>query len=247
MNLGLGHHSLLVLLLIGIGALPLGSGVASAAPFTIDFNAVPSSGNPSRTTLTTDGFTFTSALFFHTIDSPGLCAFGGCVSNGTVYIAVDPPLGSPITMTRSAGGTFSLVGFDGAKLFNDDAAAASAGFQNGVDLRAESPTRIFDVGLHAPGFESFVVDPRVGFDNVTSITFGGIPPNALFFSFALDNIVVDVVPEPTVVPEPASLLLFATTAAGLALASWTRRKPAWAYKPLVNPADGDGVVCAPSP
>jgi hypothetical protein len=92
----------------------------------IDFEGVPSAGNPIRSgTLTVDGFDFTSDQF-HIIDSPGICPFGGCVTPEQ-YIG---SLGPPITMTKSGGGTFDFHGFDVDQTFNDSAAAIVGGFPN---------------------------------------------------------------------------------------------------------------------
>ena len=89
---------------------------------------------------------------------PGNCTFGGCADNGTVYIAEEAgSLGLPITMVSESGGPFSLIGFDGAQLLLDDAAAGAGGNPNAtsVDL-----TGTFSGG--GTQTESFALDD-VGF------------------------------------------------------------------------------------
>src|SRR5262249_46507884 len=104
---------------------------------TIDFNSVASSGNTNQApSLTVDGFIF-SSTHFHTIDSPGSCGFGGCVSNGTIYLGLDAPAaGQPITMTPVGGGMFTLNGIDASMVWMDSASAAAGGYPNGdqIDL-----------------------------------------------------------------------------------------------------------------
>src|SRR4051812_26798343 len=119
----------LVLAALGWVAVAAAS-VPAQAGVTITFNAVPSASNPILTTLTTDGFTFTSG-HFHTVDTPGIALFGGGADNGTIYIAEEAGgIGSPITMTPVGGGTFDLTSVDGSRSFLDGSSAAAAGIPN---------------------------------------------------------------------------------------------------------------------
>src|SRR5262245_61114436 len=80
----------------------------------VDFQDVPSAGNPTVTDISSGGFRFTSQ-HFHTIDNP---AGPGAVSNGTTYIGHEGGnLGRTITMTRLVGGTFDLSGADIAPIW----------------------------------------------------------------------------------------------------------------------------------
>jgi hypothetical protein len=176
--------------------------VTSSEAAVITFDSVPSVGNPLLTSLTTQGFTFTSG-HFHTVDNPGGCVFGGCVTNGTHYLAIDGPalgFGLPVTMALAGGGTFSLNGLDGDKLFMDDAAASAGGFPNATEIDVTGS--LFGGGtvfaaLHLSGGAAFQTFTLPGtFTNLTSVVFQGNADD----SIAVDNIVVSS-------PEPSAILL----------------------------------------
>jgi hypothetical protein len=185
-------------------ALSAAAGTGSAQVIT--FDAVPSVGNPILTTLTTQGFTFTS-LHFHTID------FQLGVSNGTIFIAEEGGFfGRPITMTAPA--PFSLLGLDAGGLFEpDDPSYPDASF---VDLRgtlAGGGTLDASFAISTSAFASFALP--AAWTNLVSVEFSGrIPGVSANAGFALDNLVVG----PSVVtPEPGSVALLATGLAALAL------------------------------
>jgi hypothetical protein len=180
----------------------------------ITFDSVPSVGNPIRTTpLTTDGFTFTS-LHYHIIDTPSDCS-GGCVSDGTNYIAVDgPTLGFPLVMTAAGGGTFSLISLDAAKLWLT--IGGLPGFPNAITFDVTGSLTgggTVSASLTLPSEGSFgnVVLPAT-FTNLTSVTFSGTAPGTSDASWAADNIRVAAP-----VLEPSILLLFTTGVLGLSV------------------------------
>lgn len=196
-----------------------------AHALVITFNTVPSVGNPVVTVLTTDGYTFTSG-HFHTVDSPGICVFGGCVDNGTIYISEEAgSLGLPITMARSDGTPFTLNGIDGAEVFIDSAAAIAGGFPNAFTLDLEGSLSgggtlsisfaldgLKDGAGGIPDFQTFLLPPT--WTGLASVTFSGTFLPGTAGGISLDNMVVDeVVP----VSEPSSLLLLGFGLFGLGM------------------------------
>ncbi|MGH7064888.1 MAG: PEP-CTERM sorting domain-containing protein [Stellaceae bacterium] len=196
----------------------IAAAIATAGPAmatTIDFNGVSSSGNPILTTLTTQGFVFSSG-HFHTVDNTGLCSFGGCVTGDGIYLAVDgPSLGFPIVMTKDGGGTFSLASADLAQMWNDDAAAAAGGFPNAANIEMIGSNG--DIVTLSGASHSFQTQAAGGLlDNVTSVTFEGFgPADEADWSFTLDNIVVGAATTPT--PEPATLAILSAGLLGFGL------------------------------
>ena len=164
---------------------------ASMSACTITFDDVPGTGNPTLTSLTTQGYTFTST-HFHAVGEPLLCKFGGCVDNGTVYINEEAGgIGGPITMTSATGANFTLTGFAGAQPFLDDAAAAAGGFPNATTVRvvgtlAGGGTVSASFALPDTGFQTFTLPST--FTNLSSATFSGLTASGGAGGIALDNI-----------------------------------------------------------
>ena len=149
--------------------------------------------NAIQTSVTTDGYTVTSG-HFHTIDSPGTTSFGGAVNNGTIYIAEEAgSLGLPMTLVQALGGQFSLTSIDGAKLFNDNAGAASGGFPNADTLNilgnvngGGTVSASFSL---ANAFQTFLLPGS--FANLDSVIFSGSLLTGGTGGIALDNVVVN--------------------------------------------------------
>lgn len=189
-------------------ALFLVTGVGQVQATMITFDGVPSSGNPTITSLMTDGFTFTSG-HFHTMDTPTGTMFGGSVDNGTIYISEEAgSLGLPITMATTSGLPFDLFSFDGAEHYLDAAAAADGGFPNADfifvkgNLYGGGTTAEYGFILDgiadgiggAPDFQPFTLAGV--FRNLDSVTFRGMRTNVTPGGIALDNINAEVVPAP---------------------------------------------------
>ena len=164
--------------------------VARAAANVMTFNSIASS-EAILTSTTVDGFLFSSEHFH-------LFGDGYYASNGTTHMTYESGRGYPITMSRVDGGTFSLLGFDGAEAVTTspkDRPAAEAiaidGFPSGggtvhVELVLDGIT---DGGNRntANDFQGFSLPPS--FTNLTSVRFTGIRySDGRAGGIALDNL-----------------------------------------------------------
>src|SRR5688500_7760858 len=203
---------------------------AAAVVITFD-DVVVSPTNVIMTAETSGGFNFTSS-HFHIINSPTSCGFGGCVQNGTQYAAEDAPtLAGPVTMAPVAGGTFSLLSFDGAEMWLDSVAATSGGFTNALNIHVVGNLsgggtvaadflldQLKDGAGGLADFQSFLFG--AGWTDLTSVVWSGTDAQGGLASMAFDNINASSAS----VPEPSTLLLIA--AAMLGFAGWRRRASA---------------------
>ena len=113
-----------------------------------------------------------------------------------------------MTITKAAGGSFTLVSFDLADLFNDGSGGPM-------------PFKYTDgAGLH---ITTLSLDDRIGLQkfqfNVNGLTSFSVGGSGFFFQ--LDNVVVDGV---TAVPEPATFALLMAGLGAVGLVT-RRRKP----------------------
>lgn len=189
-----------------IGFIAMGSARAQ----TITFDSVPSAGNPEITTLTTQGFLFTSG-HFHVIGD----SFATLVGNGTVFIAEEAgALGLPITMARVSGAPFSLLSFEGAEDFvAPQINYPIADFIDVLGTRAGGETVSASFALDGlrdgvggiPDFQNFALPDT--FLNVSSVVFSGRRANGGAGAIALDNIRVGSAVNVGIIPEPSSALI----------------------------------------
>lgn len=158
----------------------------------VTFDGVNGAGNPILTTLTVteqgETTVFTSG-HFHAMGDSSICLFGGCVSNGTVYLAEEAgSLGQPINM-RVSGSTFTLFALQVAQQFNDDAAAAAGGFPNATTLHLVGTTAGGTVQANcAIPNTGFGTCSAPGFSNLTSVTFSGLTASGGAGAIAIDSI-----------------------------------------------------------
>jgi hypothetical protein len=168
---------------------------------TITFNAVPSSGNPVLTTLTTEGYTFASAEF-RPIDIR-VSAFGMPMSDGIYLSQQNASIpNSAITMTRASGEAFSLAGLSMAKPWWVTNAAAAAGMPNADYVEivgALSGGGV--VSVTAPLQHNFLPVSLQGIQSVTSVQFIGRLNAGGLGGVAIDNLIVT----PSVALQAASL------------------------------------------
>lgn len=188
-----------------------------AAALEITFDDLASVGNPLVASVETNGYRLTGP-FLRTIDTPGTAFVG----NGSpVYLAQSGGgLGTAVTLERIDGAPFDLYGFSASGLFttpttvspNSTLLAVFAMRAGGGGLSA-----IHDLGASA-AFAAFSVP--TSWTNLEFVTFAGIFSAVAAGGLALDDIDVGSGPA---VPEPATLLLALTTAAGLGAV--TLRRP----------------------
>lgn len=181
---------------VALAALPLAAG-------NVTFNGVPASDNPIYIDpLTTGGFVFspTGGGSFHVIGTPSLCA-GGCVDNGSTYLAVaGPALDSPVLMTSVSGKPFSITSLDAAKLFLTPGGLGGLPNADTLDLLGTfAGGGTITVSLTLPAEGSFSAFPLSGFTNLSSLQISGsVIGGSTDASWAVDNLVATV-PEPSFV------------------------------------------------
>lgn len=198
---------------------------AGAITITFDDVVVPGSNDIISGTRTSVGFDFTSP-HWHVVNAPGV---GFLAADGSQYAALDSPtLAAPLEMTKSGGGTFSLISFDGAELF----VSPPGGFPNAELIRVVgnlfgggtiSNDFALDGVIDGTGgvadFQGFAFGPA--WTNLTSVVWDGFLNAGGRASISIDNIVVDA---PAGVPEPSTLFAVGVSMGLAALARCRRRQ-----------------------
>ncbi len=165
---------------------------------TVTFDQILVTDNDIQSgTITTQGFNFSSSSF-HIVNDPAACA-GGCVDDGSQYLAVvGPALDSAVTVTSAGGQPFSVTGLDGAKLFLTPGGLAGAPNADTLDLLGmASGGGTISISLTLPAEGSFSTFALSGFTNLTSLVISGTGGGSTDASWAVDNLVAGQVPEPS--------------------------------------------------
>ena len=186
---------------IFLAAIVVGVSLGHAYAGTVTFEDVV----PGQTSFFTSGgydFSFNAASAAVVINVQ-YCS-PSCPVNGT-NIALLPFGPNPLTMTKNNGGPFSLFGFEGAGSFNFNESGFSTYIPNQIDV-------IGNVANGGQVTQSFLIDKSVQsgplafssytfnglFTNLTSVSFSSSGSvNSFSNGFAVDNISVSAVPEPT--------------------------------------------------
>jgi hypothetical protein len=193
---------------------------APAAALQITFDDLVSVGNPPVATVETNGYRL-AGPFLRTIDTPGTTFVG---NGSAVYLAQNgAALGSAITLQRIDGAPFELYGFSASGLF----ATPTTGSPNSTLLSVLAMrvgggglSAIYDLAASA-GFVNFPVPTTWTDLDLEFVTFAGIFSATTAGGLALDDIGVGLGPS---VPEPATIILALTTAAGLCAVTLRRHR-----------------------
>ena len=201
----------------------LASGTSQAV--IVNFDGVPST-EVIQTTLTTEGFLFTSD-HFHTYGATGFIN-PDIAGNGGTHIGYEAGRGDPVLMQRVDGTSFSLLSLDVSEFYavlNPDRPNANlleirGNFGDGSSV---SHQLLLDGVVDGPGglvdFQHFVL-PSL-FTNVISLEFVGLRWDGLVGGVAMDNLEIA---DRVSVPEPTSLALFGIGLLGAGVLRRRRKK-----------------------
>ena len=197
--------------LVAASALIVASGATQAA--TVTFDDLTPAGNAIATAVTTDGFDFVGG-HFHIIDTFD----ARLVSSGSFYLTAEAAsaLGQPVTMTESTGALFTLNGLDVAELWlpgeslNDFLDVKLTGNQFGGGVLTHT-VRLDGIRDGVGGVGDFQSVALVGWTNLESVTITGQNSFGGFGDYSIDNLTVNVVPE----PETYALMLLGLGVLGL--------------------------------
>ncbi len=176
-----------------------------------DMNAYPSDNvfgvEFGTGSFSSNGFYFTATtqvVASITNDGTAICS-PSCPYNGTNYFL--SPYNSSLTMTKSDGGAFSLIAFDGAGGHNMNSTSSSAIpdqmnvtgiLSNGKTVSQSFAIDKSELFFNAPlNFSRYLLNNS--FNDLISVTFtsNGIGSDyEIYKGFSLDNLTVAIVPEP---------------------------------------------------
>lgn len=192
-------------------------GLANAVVLT--FDEIPAT-EVITTTVDYEGYNFRSN-HMHTY---GCGHWDLVASNGTTHIGYESGRGSPITMTRQDGGTFSLFSLDASEFYpNSGGDRPNAEILRIVGQWLDGSTASYELFLDGItdgtggqiDFQHFAL-PTI-FTDVTSIVFTGWRFEGRDGGVALDNLEV-LTGTPASVPEPATLALLGLGLVGMGFA-----------------------------
>jgi len=192
--------------MVSVMAIGLCATVAAPARANIiTFNGQPTG---TITSFTEDGFTIES-----TPGNPGdtstLQNVGGTNQNVLVDGNPNDPFGTVTRITRTDGGHFSLVSLDVGNLDNPGSpldVAPGSGLRIEINGVPSGGPAVF-----GPGSSTFTTVHPIDFTNLTELDINIVSVSDFAETFAVDNIVLAPVPEPT------SIALLCTGLAGLLL------------------------------
>ncbi|MDD5388131.1 MAG: PEP-CTERM sorting domain-containing protein [Gallionellaceae bacterium] len=207
------------------------SGGVVATPLVIDFqDLVPpptSYAYYGVHTIPSQGFTFSGPATLYLNPGAGTICYPSCATNGTTTLISFDSNGD-LTMTRTAGGTFEISGFEYGETFSGGPAYADGTAQKlsiqGFLLNSAVFSYTYTMDFLNDGFGGNNDFQTASFAPalVDKVTFRGLNNSYVYnarFGFSLDNVRVDVA---GTVPEPTSFALFSLGLAGLGFAR--RRK-----------------------
>ena len=182
---------------------------ASAAVITFDDVTVPGTFLPAAA-ITSNGFTFTHAPAGNIAvikDTATVCA-GGCVDNGSQYLAVlNGAAPFKVVMSQGSGNPFTLVSFELATAFRFDPGAGKTVDVTGTLAGGGTVTQSVTYDRDPENFQTVLALST--FHDLTSVEFSSND-----FAPAFDNFV-------TTVPEPATITIIGMGVAGT---GWLRRR-----------------------
>jgi hypothetical protein len=218
-------HATLTSLLVFI------AGGAAATPLIVDFqDLVPpptSYAYYDVHAVPSQGFTFTGTARLFLNPGAGTICYPSCATNGTATLVSFDGAGD-LTMARTAGGAFSISGFEYGETFSGGAAYADGtaqkitvqGYLNNALVYSHDYQLDFvndgfggNNDFQTASFTPVLVDKFVFRGGNNSFVYGSR------YGFSLDNVRVDVASN---VPEPTSIPLLGLGLAGLVFAR--RRK-----------------------
>lgn len=204
---------------------------AFAQATVLDFEAVSPNLYDNGESFTQGAYTFVVGGSFGAVDTAAGCFIATCPSNNATqfYQGYND---SHVTLRRTDGGSFSLLGFDAAFIapvpipadlltgrIEFTATGSNGSFHGGSDFASS-------VADGSVPFETYSLAALAGLTSLKSVDFYAcsfndagncVNPIDNLAQFALDNVSVNVAP----VPEPGTVALMAM---GLAFVGWRHRR-----------------------